>query len=332
MVEKFQAFIVDQDDKGNVSHDFKKISKEDLPEGDVLIKVHYSGINYKDALATQDNNAIVKSYPMVPGIDLAGTIEETNAPGLEVGDEVIVTSYDLGVSHYGGFSEYARVKSEWVINLPEGLTLEEAMIYGTAGYTAGLAIEKLEKAGMTIEGKEVLVRGATGGVGTLAMLMLENLGYDVIASTGRKNVDADLKELGATEVINRLPDNDEKALASRTWQAAIDPVGGQNLPYIVKRLDNNGSVAVIGITGGNEFESSIFPFILRGVSIIGIDSVFTPIKLRRRVWRRLARDLKPNQLHDIKHVISFDELPQAIDKVINHENTGRIIIDFNASK
>ena len=209
MVEKFQAFIVDQDDKGNVSHDFKKISKEDLPEGDVLIKVHYSGINYKDALATQDNNAIVKSYPMVPGIDLAGTIEETNAPGLEVGDEVIVTSYDLGVSHYGGFSEYARVKSEWVINLPEGLTLEEAMIYGTAGYTAGLAIEKLEKAGMTIEGKEVLVRGATGGVGTLAMLMLENLGYDVIASTGRKNVDADLKELGATEVINRLPDNDE---------------------------------------------------------------------------------------------------------------------------
>ncbi|MBF0714640.1 alcohol dehydrogenase catalytic domain-containing protein, partial [Gemella sp. GH3] len=133
------------------------------------IKVHYSGINYKDALATQDNNAIVKSYPMVPGIDLAGTIEETNAPGLEVGDEVIVTSYDLGVSHYGGFSEYARVKSEWVINLPEGLTLEEAMIYGTAGYTAGLAIEKLEKAGMTIEGKEVLVRGASGGVGTLAM-------------------------------------------------------------------------------------------------------------------------------------------------------------------
>ncbi|BBD91706.1 acryloyl-CoA reductase [Staphylococcus caprae] len=330
MVEKFKAFIVNQDENGKVSQEYKTLTKDDLPEGDVLIKVHYSGINYKDALAAQDHNAIVKKYPMVPGIDLAGTIEETNAPGFEVGDKVIVTSYDLGVSHYGGFSEYARVKSEWVIELPEGLTLEEAMIYGTAGYTAGLAIEKLEKAGMSIEGNEVLVRGATGGVGTLAMLMLDNLGYDVVASTGRKDVDNQLKELGATEVIDRLPDNDDKSLASRTWQAAIDPVGGKNLPYIVKRLDNNGSVAVIGMTGGTEFESSVFPFILRGVSIIGIDSVFTPIKLRRRVWRRLARDLKPDQLHDIKHIISFEDIPDAIDKVINHENTGRIVIDFNA--
>ncbi|MGX0911011.1 acrylyl-CoA reductase family protein [Staphylococcus caprae] len=330
MVEKFKAFIVNQDENGKVSQEYKTLTKDDLPEGDVLIKVHYSGINYKDALATQDHNAIVKKYPMVPGIDLAGTIEETNAPGFEVGDKVIVTSYDLGVSHYGGFSEYARVKSEWVIELPEGLTLEESMIYGTAGYTAGLAIEKLEKAGMSIEGNEVLVRGATGGVGTLAMLMLDNLGYDVVASTGRKDVDNQLKELGATEVIDRLPDNDDKSLASRTWQAAIDPVGGKNLPYIVKRLDNNGSVAVIGMTGGTEFESSVFPFILRGVSIIGIDSVFTPIKLRRRVWRRLARDLKPDQLHDIKHIISFEDIPDAIEKVINHENTGRIVIDFNA--
>ncbi|MDK6297951.1 acryloyl-CoA reductase [Staphylococcus caprae] len=330
MVEKFKAFIVDQDENGKVSQEYKTLTKDDLPEGDVLIKVHYSGINYKDALAAQNHNAIVKKYPMVPDIDLAGTIEETNAPGFEVGDKVIVTSYDLGVSHYGGFSEYARVKSEWVIELPEGLTLEEAMIYGTAGYTAGLAIEKLEKAGMSIEGNEVLVRGATGGVGTLAMLMLDNLGYDVVASTGRKDVDNQLKELGATEVIDRLPDNDDKSLASRTWQAAIDPVGGKNLPYIVKRLDNNGSVAVIGMTGGTEFESSVFPFILRGVSIIGIDSVFTPIKLRRRVWRRLARDLKPNQLHDIKHIISFEDIPDAIEKVINHENTGRIVIDFNA--
>ena len=330
MVEKFKAFIVNQDENGKVSQEYKTLTKDDLPEGDVLIKVHYSGINYKDALAAQDHNAIVKKYPMVPGIDLAGTIEETNAPGFEVGDKVIVTSYDLGVSHYGGFSEYARVKSEWVIELPEGLTLEEAMIYGTAGYTAGLAIEKLEKAGMSIEGNEVLVRGATGGVGTLAMLMLDNLGYDVVASTGRKDVDNQLKELGATEVIDRLPDNDDKSLASRTWQAAIDPVGGKNLPYIVKRLDNNGSVAVIGMTGGTEFESSVFPFILRGVSIIGIDSVFTPIKLRRRVWRRLARDLKPDQLHDIKHIISFEDIPDAIEKVINHENTGRIVIDFNA--
>lgn len=329
MVEKFKAFVVDQDDNGIVSNSYKELTKDDLPEGDVLIKVHYSGINYKDALATQDHNKIVKQYPMVPGIDLAGTIEETNAPGFEVGDKVIVTSYDLGVSHYGGFSEYARVKSEWVIELPEDLTLEEAMIYGTAGYTAGLAIEQLEKSGMSIEGKEVLVRGATGGVGTISLLMLNNLGYDVIASTGRDDAEEKLKKLGAKEVIGRLPEDNSKPLEKRTWQAAIDPVGCENLPYIVKRLDNNGSVALIGMTGGNNFETTVFPFILRGASIIGIDSVFTPIKLRKRVWRRLAKDLKPQQLHDIKHVISFDEIPKAIDQVINHNNTGRIVIDFN---
>ena len=329
MVEKFKAFVVDHDDNGIVSNSYKELTKDDLPEGDVLIKVHYSGINYKDALATQDHNKIVKQYPMVPGIDLAGTIEETNAPGFEVGDKVIVTSYDLGVSHYGGFSEYARVKSEWVIELPEDLTLEEAMIYGTAGYTAGLAIEQLEKSGMSIEGKEVLVRGATGGVGTISLLMLNNLGYDVIASTGRDDAEEKLKKLGAKEVIGRLPEDNSKPLEKRTWQAAIDPVGGENLPYIVKRLDNNGSVALIGMTGGNNFETTVFPFILRGASIIGIDSVFTPIKLRKRVWRRLAKDLKPQQLHDIKHVISFDEIPKAIDQVINHHNTGRIVIDFN---
>lgn len=329
MVEKFKAFVVDQDDNGIVSNSYKELTKDDLPEGDVLIKVHYSGINYKDALATQDHNKIVKQYPMVPGIDLAGTIEETNAPGFEVGDKVIVTSYDLGVSHYGGFSEYARVKSEWVIELPEDLTLEEAMIYGTAGYTAGLAIEQLEKSGMSIEGKEVLVRGATGGVGTISLLMLNNLGYDVIASTGRDDAEEKLKKLGAKEVIGRLPEDNSKPLEKKTWQAAIDPVGGENLPYIVKRLDNNGSVALIGMTGGNNFETTVFPFILRGASIIGIDSVFTPIKLRKRVWRRLAKDLKPQQLHDIKHVISFDEIPKAIDQVINHNNTGRIVIDFN---
>lgn len=329
MVEKFKAFVVDQDDNGIVSNSYKELTKDDLPEGDVLIKVHYSGINYKDALATQDHNKIVKQYPMVPGIDLAGTIEETNAPGFEVGDKVIVTSYDLGVSHYGGFSEYARVKSEWLIELPEDLTLEEAMIYGTAGYTAGLAIEQLEKSGMSIEGKEVLVRGATGGVGTISLLMLNNLGYDVIASTGRDDAEEKLKKLGAKEVIGRLPEDNSKPLEKRTWQAAIDPVGGENLPYIVKRLDNNGSVALIGMTGGNNFETTVFPFILRGASIIGIDSVFTPIKLRKRVWRRLAKDLKPQQLHDIKHVISFDEIPKAIDQVINHNNTGRIVIDFN---
>ncbi|MBO1198683.1 acryloyl-CoA reductase [Staphylococcus simiae] len=334
MVESFKAFVIDKEQDGKVKSQFQQLTTEDLPEGDVLIKIHYSGINYKDALATQDNNAVVQQYPMVPGIDLAGTIVESNAPGHAVGDEVIVTSYDLGVSHFGGFSEYARVKSEWIVDLPNTLTLEEAMIYGTAGYTAGLAIERLEKVGMNIEDGPVLVRGASGGVGTLAVQMLSEIGYKVIASTGKKDTADTLKSLGAKEVIDRLPidEDNNKPLASSTWQACIDPVGGAGINYVTKRLQHSGSIAIIGMTGGNTYTNSVFPHILRGVNILGIDSVFTAMKLRQRVWRRLAKDLKPENLHSIKSVVSFDELPQQLDSVINHHNKGRIVIDFGVGQ
>ncbi len=334
VIETFKAFVIDKDESGKVTPTFKQLSPTDLPKGDVLIKVHYSGINYKDALATQDHNAVVKSYPMIPGIDLAGTIVESEAPGFEKGEQVIVTSYDLGVSHYGGFSEYARVKSEWIVKLPDTLTLEESMIYGTAGYTAGLAIERLEKVGMNIEDGPVLVRGASGGVGTLAVLMLNELGYKVIASTGKQDVSNQLVELGAKEVIDRLPveDDHKKPLASSTWQACVDPVGGEGINYVTKRLNHSGSIAVIGMTAGNTYTNSVFPHILRGVNILGIDSVFTAMKLRQRVWRRLAKDLKPENLHEIKQVITFDELPEQLNKVIKHENKGRIVIDFGVDK
>lgn len=331
MSTEFKAFLVDKDKDGNVKSDFKTMTTDDLPEGEVLIKVHYSGINYKDALATTDNNHIIKSYPMVPGIDLAGTVVESSDPTIEEGEEVIVTSYDLGVSHYGGFSEYARVKSDWVVKLPNNLTLEEAMIYGTAGYTAGLAIEKLEKAGfMTLEGGKVLVRGASGGVGSLAVLMLSNLGYKVVASTGNKEAAKKIEDFGAKEIIDRITENDDTLLGSRTWQATIDPIGGEGTPYVINRIDNNGGVALIGMTGGIDFNATVYPFILRGASLVGIDSVFTPMKLRERVWRRLATDLKADKLHEIKRSISFDELPESIETVLHHKNTGRIVIDFNA--
>lgn len=193
---------MDKNNDGSVNSDFTQLTTDDLPKGEVLIKVHYSGINYKDALATTDNNQILKSYPMVPGIDLAGTVVESEDPTINEGEEVIVTSYDMGVSHYGGFSEYARVNSDWVVKLPDNMTLEEAMIYGTAGYTAGLAIEKLEKAGfMTLEGGKVLVRGASGGVGALAVLMLSNLGYKVVASTGNKHAGDKLEALGLMKLL-----------------------------------------------------------------------------------------------------------------------------------
>ncbi|MDK8289778.1 MAG: zinc-binding dehydrogenase, partial [Staphylococcus lugdunensis] len=213
--------------------------------------------------------------------------------------------------------------------LPEHLTLEETMIYGTAGYTAGLAIERLENQGMTIEGKEVLVRGASGGVGSLAVMMLSTLGYQVIASTGNHESKERLTQLGATKIIDRIEQDDQKPLASRTWQAAVDPIGGEGLSYVLKRLDYGGSLALIGLTGGHHFDSTVFPFILRGANILGIDSVFTPMKVRERVWRRLATDLRPDQLHDIKTSIAFKDLPTYLDKIINHRQAGRVVIDFN---
>ncbi|EJY96631.1 acryloyl-CoA reductase [Staphylococcus arlettae] len=329
MSETFKAFVVDEQDNKVISQ-FKELTIDDLPEGEVLIKVKYSGINYKDALATTTGNKIVKSYPMVPGVDLAGVVEASDSHAYEPGDEVIVTGFDLGVAHFGGFSEYARVKEEWLVKLPKDLTLEEAMIYGTAGYTAGLAIETLEHNGLSIEHAPVLVRGASGGVGTLAVMMLKELGFKVIASTGKTSAADKLQTLGAKEIIDRLPDNDSKPLGKRTWQAVIDPVGGDGLAHAVKHLDYNGSVAAIGMTGGDNFATSVFPFILRGVNIFGIDSVYTNLRKRQLIWRRLAKDLKPKQLHDIKTVISFSELESSIETVVNHKNEGRIIIDFEA--
>lgn len=328
MTETFKAFVVDEQD-GKVNAQFKDITTDDLPEGEVLIKVKYSGINYKDALATEDNNKIVRDYPMVPGIDLAGVVASSDSHAFEEGDEVIVTGFDLGISHYGGFSEYARVKEEWIVRLPKNLTLEEAMIYGTAGYTAGLAIETLEHNGLSIEDGKVLVRGASGGVGTLAVMMLNSIGFKVIASSGKADAKDTLTSLGAKEVIDRISDNDAKPLGSRTWAAAIDPVGGEGLAHVLKHIDYNGSVATIGMTGGDKFTSSVFPFILRGINVFGIDSVYTKMKRRQLIWRRLATDLKPKQLHDIKQVISFDNIEQGIQNVLDHNNKGRIIIDFN---
>ncbi|WP_436854579.1 acrylyl-CoA reductase family protein [Staphylococcus caeli] len=329
MTNTFKAFVVEeQDDK--VIHQYKDMTIDDLPEGEVLIKVKYSGINYKDALATVKDSKIVQSYPMVPGIDLAGVVEHSDTHAFDEGDEVIVTGYDLGTSHFGGFSEYARVKEEWVVPLPKDLTFEEAMIYGTAGYTAGLAIEKLEHNGLSIEKADVLVRGASGGVGTLAVMMLDKIGFDVVASTGKTDAEDQLKALGAKEVISRFTEVDERALGKRTWQGVIDPVGGESLSQIVKQLDYNGIVALIGMTAGTQFNSSVFPFILRGTSIIGIDSVYTEMKQRKQIWRRLAKDLKPDGLHDIKHVVKFNDIESSIKQLLEHTNSGRIVIDFEA--
>src|SRR5699024_10745996 len=329
MTKTFKAFVVNEQD-GKVTSEFKDITINDLPEGEVLIKTKYSGINYKDALATVENSKIVQSYPMVPGIDLAGVVAHSDTHAFEPGDEVIVTGYDLGTNHFGGFSEYVRVKEEWIVPLPKDLTLEEAMIYGTAGYTAGLAIERLEHNGLSVEKDKVLVRGATGGVGTLAVMMLDAIGYKVIASTGKSEATDKLKALGAKDVVPRITKHDDKLLGKRTWQAVIDPVGGESFSQIVKQLNYNGSVALIAMTGGTTLDRSVFPFILRGVNVIGIDSVYTEMKQRKHIWRRLAKDLKPDQLHDIKHTIKFKDIKNSINEVLQHKNSGRIVIEFDS--
>ncbi|GEP85596.1 alcohol dehydrogenase [Staphylococcus piscifermentans] len=325
MTETFQAYFAEKKD-GKVTSSFKNLPFNELDNGDVLVRVDYTSINFKDALAAVKGAGVVKEYPIIPGIDLAGTVVESDSSAYKPGDKVIVTSYDLGVTHHGGFSEYARVKEEWVVALPKGLTLEEAMIYGTAGYTAALAIQKLEDNGLTVEGAPVLVRGASGGVGSLAVMMLSNIGYKVVASTGNDSAATYLKSLGAKEIIPRLEETSDKPLGKREWQAVIDPVGGSHVGDILKHLHIRGSMALIGNTDGIAFDTTVLPFILRGNNLLGVDSVETPMLLRKQIWRRLATDLKPEQLHTIKNSVNFKDLPEAIDKVLSHQVTGRYVV------
>lgn len=306
----------------------KELTLDQLPVGDVLIRVAYSSVNYKDGLASTPNGKIVKSYPFVPGIDLAGTVVESQDPRFRQGDEVIVTSYELGVSRYGGFSEYARVPADWVVPLPTGLTMKEAMAIGTAGFTAGLSVQRLEEHGVTPEKGPVLVTGATGGVGSTAVSMLAKLGYDVAAGTGKTSEHEYLKQLGAREILSREEVSDtSRPLQKERWAGAVDPVGGKTLAYLLSAIKYGGSVAVSGLTGGTELNTTVFPFILRGVNLLGIDSVYCPMDVRVELWNRLARDLKPaNLLDDIGREITLDELPETLASILKGEVRGRTIV------
>ncbi|MRX53085.1 acryloyl-CoA reductase [Bacillus idriensis] len=326
-MEKFRAFVIDkQEDK--IQSEIKPLSLTDLPEGDVTIKVAYSSINYKDGLATLPKS-IVRNYPMVPGIDLAGTVVESSNESFKKGDEVIVTSYELGISHFGGFSEYARVPAEWVVPLPEGLTIKEAMILGTAGFTAALSILRLEENGLTPKNGKVLVTGATGGVGSIAVDILSKKGYEVAASSGKKSEHGYLKQLGAKEILSReeVTSDDGKPLRKQLFAAAVDPVGGKTLEYLLSATKYGGSVAVSGLTGGAEVAASVYPFILRGINLLGIDSVYCPMEKRLTVWERLASDMKPANLDKgIVNEVSLEEIPSIVEKILNGEVRGRTLV------
>ncbi|WP_079710454.1 acrylyl-CoA reductase family protein [Paraliobacillus ryukyuensis] len=330
MVETFRAYqLIKENDQ--VKGEVRELTEDDLPEGELLIKVHYSSINYKDAMANMQDSPIVKEYPFVPGIDLAGEVVESSDDQFQKGDKVIATSYEIGVSHDGGYSEYARVSSALVIPLPTNLSLKEAMLYGTAGLTAALSVNRLEKNGLTPDEGKVLVTGATGGVGSFAIAMLAKKGYHVVASSGKAEAVDFLKAIGAKEVIGREDVQDEKIrpVSKQQWAAAVDPVGGKTLASILSKLEYNGAVAVSGLTGGVQVPTSVYPFILRGVSLLGVDSVYTPMQARKEAWERAASDLKPNeQVMEtiLNKEVGLDDLSEVLPTLLEGKSLGRIIV------
>lgn len=330
-MEHFKALLVNKTESGTELN-FQTLTLEDLPKGDVTIKVHYSSINYKDGLATIPNGGVVRNYPMVPGIDLAGTVIESENPNFKEGDEVLVTGYEIGVNHFGGYSEVARVPAEWIVPLPQGLSLKEAMAIGTAGFTAALSIHRLEENGVNKASGPVLVTGATGGVGSNAVAMLKKLGYTVTASSRKQSEHEFLKQIGADEIISpdELMNPNHKALLKQKWQAAVDPVAGEYLSVILASIQYGGSVALSGLTAGNTFTSTVFPFILRGINLLGIDSVYCPMEIRTQIWNRLAKEMKPNQLmNTITTEVSFEQIPGVLKKILAGELKGRYIVDFD---
>ena len=331
MPTAFQAFVVNKTEEGFTSG-FKQLSLDDLPSGNVMIKVAYSSVNYKDGLASIPDGKIVRNYPFVPGIDLAGIVADSNDSRFKAGDEVIATSYELGVSHFGGYSEYARVKADWIVPLPAGLTLKEAMALGTAGFTATLAIHQLEKMGLQPQNGPVLVTGATGGVGSIGINILNSLGYTVAASTGKSSEHDYLKELGASEILSREETSAEsnRPFDKERWAGSLDSVGGSTLAYLIRTTKYGGSIAAYGNTGGPNLNITVFPFILRAINLLGIESVNCPMELRDQLWHRLASNYKPRHLLDkIGHEIPFEELPQALAAILKGGIRGRTIIKIS---
>ncbi|KQU22120.1 acryloyl-CoA reductase [Peribacillus butanolivorans] len=328
MVQRFDALVVDkQEDQFSVS--IQELTLDDLPQGEVLIRVHYSGVNYKDSLASIPNGNIVTNYPIVPGIDLAGVVVSSENPRFKEGDEVIATSYGIGVSQSGGYSEFARVPAEWIVPLPEGLTLKEAMVIGTAGFTAALSVLRLEENNLTPDQGSVLVTGATGGVGSFAVSILSKLGYSVEASTGKESEHGYLKEIGASTIVSRedVYNGKLRALGKQKWSGAVDPVGGEPLASVLSQIQYGGSVAVSGLTAGTNLPATVFPFILRGVNLLGIDSVNCPMDTRLKVWQRLATDFKLAHLeHLIQQEITLKDLPDVLPTLLKGEARGRTIV------
>lgn len=330
--EAFRAFRIHQEG-GTIAARFETISLADLAAGEVIIRVTHSTINYKDALAATGAGRILRRYPLVGGIDLAGQVVESSDPSVTVGQQVLVTGCGLSETHDGGYAQYARVKAEWVVPIPDGLDAFQCMAIGTAGFTAALAIHRMEHNGQQVQAGEIVVTGASGGVGSLAIDMLAGCGYSVVAVTGKAASAAYLQELGAARILPREQiDPGSRPLEQACWAGAIDNVGGQLLAWLTRTTRVFGNIASVGMAAGMELNTTVMPFILRGVSLLGINSVFTPRDLRLAVWQRLASDLRPRHLHRIvTRTIEFEELPDAFHGYLEGAVTGRTVVRIGAA-
>ncbi|MGO3018883.1 MAG: YhdH/YhfP family quinone oxidoreductase [Anaerococcus sp.] len=328
--KEFKSMVVTETKDKEYKREIKNKSISDLPKGDVLINVKYSSLNYKDALSSIGNKGVTRKYPHTPGIDAAGIIAESENDRFKVGEKVFVTGYDLGMNTSGGYQEYIRVPSEWVVKLPENLSLKESMIYGTAGFTAALSVYKLIKSGVKPEDGNVLVTGATGGVGSTAISILSKLTYNVTAATGKLDEKEILLKLGAKDIIDRrnLDDHSGKALLKEQWSGVIDIVGGNMLSTAIKSVKYGGSVTCCGNVLSGELSTSIYPFILRGVSLLGIDSVECDMDTRIKIWENLANDWKIDNLTDNVEEVALEDLNNKIDLMLEGNHTGRTIVNL----
>ena len=325
----FKAYLIDQQD-GKVVSRFADLTAAQFDPGEVTIRVAYSSVNYKDALAATGAGRIIRRFPCVGGIDLAGTVVDSRDPRFAPGDAVIATSYDIGVAHHGGYADQARVPADWVLKLPAGLTLKQAMALGTAGFTAGLGVVRMEENGLRPDKGPVIVTGATGGVGSLAIDMLAGLGYEVTALTGKESQADYLRGLGAKEVMLRqsLDLTKIKPLDRALWAGAVDNLGGDVLAWIASTMRQGGTIASIGLAASMTLNTTVAPFILRGASLLGIDSGYIGAPYRAGVWQRLAGDLKPRHLDQLTRTIAFDDLPAVFDGFIQARVTGRVVVEI----
>lgn len=330
-MKSFKAYRI-LEEGGKSAGRFVDLTFADLDPGEVVIEAHYSSVNYKDALAATGAGKVIRRFPCVGGIDVSGVVASSTDIRFKAGDEVLVTGYDMGVAHDGGYAEYVRVPADWVVPLPHGMTLFDAMALGTAGFTAALAIHHMEQNDLQPENGKVIVTGATGGVSSLGIQMLAQHGYHVVALTGKDSEHEYLRSLGASEILSRK----ELVMGNRPmekalWAGALDSVGGETLAWLTRTMQQNGSIASFGNAGGLELNTTVLPFILRGVRLLGVDSAATPMLLRRKIWQRLSADLHPKQLAKVVKKVHFADLPQIFPQMLQGQVRGRVVVDIKAA-